>query len=116
MLHDQNGFLLAGRDAIDAVFVVVNNDGGGIFSLLEYHGADGFEELFGTPHGVQFATLATTHGLGYHPLVRASDLAEVVATVTAAGGIHIVEVRTDREDNAALHHLLADAVADAVGG
>ena len=116
MLHDQNGFLLAGRDAIDAVFVVVNNDGGGIFSLLEYHRADGFEELFGTPHGVQFATLATTYGLGYHPLVRASDLAEVVATVTAAGGIHIVEVRTDREDNAALHHLLAAAVADAVGG
>lgn len=115
LLHDQNGFLLAGRDAVDAIFVVLNNDGGGIFSLLEYHGVDGFEQLFGTPHGVQFATLAATYGLGYHPLARASDVGEVVAAATAAGGIHIVEVRTDREDNRAVHRDLAAAVADAVG-
>ena len=112
MLHDQNGFLLAGRDAVDAVFVVVNNDGGGIFSLLEYEGADGFEQVFGTPHGVGFAAVAATYGLGYHPLARASDLGEVVAAATASGGIHIVEVRTDRADNAALHTQLVAAVAD----
>lgn len=115
LLHDQNGFLVSGRAAIDAVFVVVNNDGGGIFSLLEYHGVAGFERLFGTPHGVPFATLAGVYGLGYHPLARAADLAEVVTSALARGGIHLVEVRTDRPDNAALHAQLAAVVAEAAG-
>ena len=116
VLHDQNGFLLAGRDGVDAVFVVVNNDGGGIFSLLEYRGLPGFNALFGTPHGVQFATLAATYGLGYHPLARPGDLAEVVTSAMDKGGLHLVEVRTDREDNADLHATLRRVVADAVGG
>jgi 2-succinyl-5-enolpyruvyl-6-hydroxy-3-cyclohexene-1-carboxylate synthase len=115
VLHDQNGFLLADRGAVDAVFVVLNNDGGGIFSLLEYRGLAGFEALFGTPHGVQFATLAAIFGLGYHPLARASDLAEVVAAAMAAGGVHLVEVRTDRSGNADQHAALRRAVAEAVG-
>jgi 2-succinyl-5-enolpyruvyl-6-hydroxy-3-cyclohexene-1-carboxylate synthase len=115
VLHDQNGFLLADRDAVDAVFVVVNNDGGGIFSLLEYRDVPGFEALFGTPHGVPFATLAATYGLGYHPLARPGDLAEVVGAAMDKGGLHLVEVRTDRADNADLHADLRRAVADAVG-
>jgi 2-succinyl-5-enolpyruvyl-6-hydroxy-3-cyclohexene-1-carboxylate synthase len=116
MLHDQNGFLLADRDAIDAVFVLVNNDGGGIFSLLEYRGLRRFERLFGTPHGVPFPTLAATYGLEYHPLARAADLSDVVGSAVAKGGVHIVEIRTDRADNAHLHHELRRAVADAMGG
>lgn len=114
LLHDQNGFLLAGRDRLDAVFVVVNNDGGGIFSLLEAREVDGFERLFGTPHGIAMATVAATYGLAYHPLVRACDLADLVATALDRGGIHLVEVRTDRADNAALHAALAAAVAGAL--
>jgi 2-succinyl-5-enolpyruvyl-6-hydroxy-3-cyclohexene-1-carboxylate synthase len=115
ILHDQNGFLLAGRDALDAVFVVVNNDGGGIFSLLEYRDVAGFDRLFGTPHGVELAGLAATYGLGYHPLARASDLPDVVAATAAKGGLHLVEARTDRADNADLHLRLRAAVATAVG-
>lgn len=114
LLHDQNGFLLADRDDLDAVFVVINNDGGGIFSLLEPREAPGFERLFGTPHGTQFATLATLYGLAYHPLVRAGDLPELVSTAIADGGIAVIEARTEREANAALHAELAAAVADAV--
>jgi 2-succinyl-5-enolpyruvyl-6-hydroxy-3-cyclohexene-1-carboxylate synthase len=116
MLHDQNGFLLADRDAVDAVFVLVNNDGGGIFSLLEYRRLRRFERLFGTPHGVPFPTLAATYGLDYHPLARAADLSDVVGSAVAKGGVHIVEIRTDRADNAHLHHELRRAVADAMGG
>jgi 2-succinyl-5-enolpyruvyl-6-hydroxy-3-cyclohexene-1-carboxylate synthase len=116
VLHDQNGFLLAGRTAVDAVFVVVNNDGGGIFSLLEYRGVAGFDALFGTPHGVQFATLAATYGLGYHPLARAADLSDAVTAAMKAGGIHLIELRTDRARNADLHADLRRAVAGALGG
>jgi 2-succinyl-5-enolpyruvyl-6-hydroxy-3-cyclohexene-1-carboxylate synthase len=115
VLHDQNGFLLADRDASDAVFVVLNNDGGGIFSLLEYRDMAGFERLFGTPHGVQFAALAATYDLGYHPLARALDLPDVVGAALGQGGVHLVEVRTDRADNADIHEQLRVAVAEALG-
>jgi len=114
LLHDQNGFLLAGAAGLDAVFVVVNNDGGGIFSLLEPRGVAGFERLFGTPHGIAFASLASTYGLAYHPLPRAADLADVVCSALGAGGLHLVEVRTERWANADLHRDLNAAVAAAV--
>jgi 2-succinyl-5-enolpyruvyl-6-hydroxy-3-cyclohexene-1-carboxylate synthase len=114
VLHDQNGLLLAGRDALDAVFVVINNDGGGIFSLLEYRDLPGFDRLFGTPHRVDFASLAATYGLGYQPLARASDLADVVAAAVAKGGIQLVEARTDRTENADLHERLRAAVTAAI--
>lgn len=114
LLHDQNGFLLAGAADLDAVFVVVNNDGGGIFSLLEQRQVEGFERLFGTPHGIAFASLATTYGLAYHPLPRAADLAETVCGALEAGGLHMIEVRTDRDANAALHRDMAAAVAAAL--
>lgn len=114
LLHDQNGFLLADRDGIDVVFVVVNNDGGGIFSLLEARDVQGFERLFGTPHGIGMASLAATYGLAYHPLVRAGDLGELVGAALGGGGIHLIEVRTDRDANAALHAELATAVAKAL--
>lgn len=111
LLYDQNGFLLAAETRPDAVVVVVNNDGGGIFSLLEQRDVAGFERLFGTPHGIPFASLASTYGLGYHPLARAADLADTVCGALDAGGLHLVEVRTGRSANADLHRDLAAAVA-----
>lgn len=116
LLHDQNGFLLRVDRDLTAVFVVVNNDGGGIFSLLEQRGVAGFERLFGTPHGIRPAALAATYGLTYHPLARAHDLPDLVANGHAAGGLHLIEVRTDRAANAALHDELAAVVADALHG
>ncbi|CAN5912620.1 2-succinyl-5-enolpyruvyl-6-hydroxy-3-cyclohexene-1-carboxylic-acid synthase [soil metagenome] len=116
LLHDRNGFLLRTATDVSAVFVVVNNDGGGIFSLLEQRNVDGFERLFGTPHGVRPADIAATHGLTYHPLVRAIDLPELASGAHVAGGLHLIEVRTDRAANATLHHELAAAVAAAIRG
>ena len=113
LLHDQNGLLIApGEPRPDLVLVVVNNDGGGIFSLLpQAELSDGFERLFGTPHGVDLAHVATTAGCGYQRLERATDLA---GAVKAPQGIHLVEVRTDRAANALLHRQLQQAVSMAV--
>ena len=62
LLHDQNGFLVAPRP--DLVLVVVNNDGGGIFSFLPQAAfAESFERLFGTPTGIDLAKLADVYGL-----------------------------------------------------
>lgn len=121
LLHDANGFLLsADAPAVDATFVVVDNDGGGIFSFLPQSRFPGsFERVFGTPHGRDLADLARFHRLGYARVEAAADLPGAVAGALAAGGVRLVHVRTDRGENAALHRRLtaaAHAALDELGG
>ncbi len=60
-LHDSNGLVLGPDEPRpDLTIVVVNDDGGSIFSMLEQGApehAHAFERLFGTPHGVDLAAL-----------------------------------------------------------
>ena len=111
-LHDSNGLLLRpDAPSVDATFVVVDNDGGGIFSFLpqaEYPGP--FERVFATPHGRDLGHLAALHHLGYREVTVAGELPEAVAAAIAAGGVQLVHVRTDRAANRALHHELTAAV------
>jgi 2-succinyl-5-enolpyruvyl-6-hydroxy-3-cyclohexene-1-carboxylate synthase len=117
LLHDTNGLLGLARREVDLCVVVVDNDGGGIFSFLpqaEALGPDRFEMLFGTPHGVDLTALAIAHGI---PVLQALDdesLEVAVRASFAAGGVHLVIVRTDRRANAALHEELHRATSDAV--
>ena len=113
ILHDQNGLMLRRAEPVDTVFVVINNDGGGIFSFLpEARWPEHFEQLFGTPHGLSLAALAELYGCGHRSVKRASELAPAVAAAMEQGGVHLVEVRTDRAANVTLHRRLNQAVAD----
>ena len=115
LLHDRNGFLLRADAALDLVLVVVNNDGGGIFSFLPQAAwTDHFEPLFGTPHGINVGTVAAVHGIGHEHVTRAADLGPAVTRARAAGGIRIVEVRTRRDENRDLHARLQQAVGAAL--
>jgi 2-succinyl-5-enolpyruvyl-6-hydroxy-3-cyclohexene-1-carboxylate synthase len=116
LLHDANGFLLSpAAERLDATFVVVDNDGGGIFHFLPQAGFPGsFERVFGTPHGLDLADLARLHRLGYRHVERASELVPAVVSATERGGIQLVHVRTDRRANVDLHRQLAAAVGDAL--
>jgi 2-succinyl-5-enolpyruvyl-6-hydroxy-3-cyclohexene-1-carboxylate synthase len=109
MAHDIGG-LLAGRQlGLDLRIVVLNNDGGGIFHFLPVSGeADAFEEHVATPHGLDFAKAAALYGLAY---TRAHTPAELIDALATPG---IVEVRTDRAENLALHRRLADSGLAAV--
>jgi 2-succinyl-5-enolpyruvyl-6-hydroxy-3-cyclohexene-1-carboxylate synthase len=116
LLHDANGFLLSPDvERIDVTFVVVDNDGGGIFHFLPQVSFPGsFERVFGTPHGRDLAQLAAFHRLGYRRLETASALVPAVLDATAAGGIQLVHVRTDRRANVDLHRQLTAAVGAAL--
>ncbi len=109
MLHDASGFLVERRPA--GVFVVVNNDGGGIFSFLpQARFPEHFEELFGTPHGRSFRVLAHLYGLGHRSIDAPGATVEAVEAAFAEGGTQIVEVVTDRRSNVEVH-LQLEAVA-----
>jgi 2-succinyl-5-enolpyruvyl-6-hydroxy-3-cyclohexene-1-carboxylate synthase len=116
-LHDTNALLgLAARE-VDLTIVVVDNDGGGIFSFLpqaEALEASRFELLYGTPHGVDLPTLAAAHGLMTVTPAGADDVADAVLASIGAGGSRIVRVRTDRVANVAIHDEIHAAVAAAL--
>jgi 2-succinyl-5-enolpyruvyl-6-hydroxy-3-cyclohexene-1-carboxylate synthase len=121
-LHDLGALHAARRHALSATVVVVNNDGGGIFSLLpqaaisqpEIGLPEHFEELFGTPHGIELGPVVRAFGAD-HEVLGPRDLATSVASSVGRPGLQVLEVRTDRTRNAALHRDLLAAVAEAVG-
>ncbi|HEX3897732.1 MAG TPA: 2-succinyl-5-enolpyruvyl-6-hydroxy-3-cyclohexene-1-carboxylic-acid synthase [Mycobacteriales bacterium] len=111
LLHDSNGFIRGAEAQPDLTYVVINNDGGGIFSLLPQGDAvepAAFERLFGTPHGVSLEALAAAYGVAHQLVSSAGELADALSTFD---GLRIVEVRTDRAENAELHARLREITA-----
>lgn len=113
--HDSNGLLAVRRFGLAPVFVLVDNDGGGIFSFLPQadHG-EAFEELFGTPHGLDLRYFARLYDLDLAVAEAPGDVRKAVSAAIAAGMPTLVHVRTDRAANVALHRAVARVVADAV--
>jgi 2-succinyl-5-enolpyruvyl-6-hydroxy-3-cyclohexene-1-carboxylate synthase len=114
LLHDIGG-LAALRDVSTPVrIVVIDNDGGGIFSFLpqtEALDGDEFESLLGTPRGVAVDKAAELFGLSYRRLESLALLSDALAT-----GTSLIEVKTSRTDNRDLHNDLGAAVATALRG
>jgi 2-succinyl-5-enolpyruvyl-6-hydroxy-3-cyclohexene-1-carboxylate synthase len=114
-LHDQNGLLGAADRGVDATFVVLDNDGGGIFSFLpQAELPEHFERLFGTPHGIDLGALAAVHNVAAERIEKAGDLPAALEAAVAAGGVRVVIVTTDRADNVARHREAWTVVAAAL--
>jgi 2-succinyl-5-enolpyruvyl-6-hydroxy-3-cyclohexene-1-carboxylate synthase len=109
-LHDVGGLVLGPAEARpDLCLVVINNDGGGIFSGLEQAAFDGpFERVFGTPHGRLIEPYARAAGIPYRLLDSPDDLA------VTGEGLRIVEVRTSRDAQAALRRRMQQAAVAAL--
>ena len=115
LAHDIGGLLAARRLGLPLVIVLLNNDGGGIFHFLpvEREGAD-FEEHVATPHGLDFAHAAALYGLGHVRVEDPAAFRDALDGALAAGTTTILEVRTDRAENVALHRRVWEAVAESV--
>jgi 2-succinyl-5-enolpyruvyl-6-hydroxy-3-cyclohexene-1-carboxylate synthase len=113
--HDMNGLLAAQRFGLSATIVLINNDGGGIFSFLPQHNdAEHFETLFGTPHGLDFSHVAGLYGVDFQRVTTREEYRAALKASFDAPGVQIIEIKTDREENLRLHQRIWDAVANAV--
>jgi len=115
LLHDLGGLLIAARHKIPLTVVVIDNDGGGIFSFLpiaEFR--EHFEALFATPHGLDLSRVADLFGARHHLPASASELRRTLRGCVE-GGFHLVQVRTDRSTNPAHHRALNQRISDALG-
>ncbi len=124
-LHDSGALAMAARDRIPLLVVVVNNDGGGIFSYLPIHdtlgrtpdAGDAFERYFGTPHGADLERISSVTGAFFARVDARKDLDATIAAALAAsaGGPAVVEVRTDREAGRRAQQAIVHAAQAAAG-
>jgi 2-succinyl-5-enolpyruvyl-6-hydroxy-3-cyclohexene-1-carboxylate synthase len=110
-LHDTNGLLMGPQEPKpDLTIVVTNDDGGGIFTLLEPgepNRAPDFDRVFGTPTGASIVDICRAHGVRH---TLASTRAELRAVLRQRPeGLGVVEVRVDRAGHRDLHAALQSA-------
>jgi 2-succinyl-5-enolpyruvyl-6-hydroxy-3-cyclohexene-1-carboxylate synthase len=106
-LHDLNSFALLQRNPQPVIVVIINNDGGGIFSFLPIaKSTEIFDTYFGTPHGVNFSPLAAMFGLDYYHPQTSDELIRDYHLALAKNCSAIIEVTTDRSDNLQVHQAL----------
>jgi 2-succinyl-5-enolpyruvyl-6-hydroxy-3-cyclohexene-1-carboxylate synthase len=109
-LHDSNGLVVGpDEERPDLTLVVVNDDGGSIFSSLEQgaeqHAAS-YDRLFGTPHGVDVASLCAATRTPHWRVDSLEELRHALAS--PAGGIEVVEAVVRRDDRRALDAAIRD--------
>ena len=109
--HDMNGLLMAKLNDIHINIVILNNDGGGIFSYLPQKTAaeQYFERLFGTPTGLNFEYTAMLYDFSFKRLNNITDFSQVSFSNMNS---YIYEIITNREDNLEQHQLLYQKLSE----
>ena len=115
--HDMNGLLAAKLYGLKATIILLNNDGGGIFSFLPQAGAttpEQFERLFGTPTGLDFRPAVEMYGGRFERPADWPAFRAAVQAGLAGDGLTVIEVRTDRTANVAQHRAFWPLVSAAL--
>ena len=106
-LHDLTGLIT--REPINCCIIVINNDGGGIFSTLPQKGVQGFETVFGTPHGLDPAAIAASMGIKSFTINSLAELQGIISK--PVNGISVVVANVpSREENAQSLSAIYDAM------
>ena len=121
LLHDLTALAAAVRLGLDATIVLVDNDGGGIFSFLPQGSAqrpelglpEHYEELFGTPHGLDLGPVVVALG-ARHVAVDQGSLSGELSSAVRRSGVDVLHLRTDRVRNVELHRAAFGAATSAV--
>lgn len=113
--HDLNGLLAAKHHQLNITIVLINNDGGGIFSFLpqskeEKH----FETLFGTPIGLDYEYVVKMYGGHFTSVDNWTEFREAISTSFNGKGLHVVEVKTDRKENVNIHRKMWNNVSQEI--
>lgn len=110
-LHDVNGLIVSRFQKTDLTVVVMNNDGGGIFSYLpQSTETNYFEHLFGTPTGLKFSHIAAMYDAQYDAVHTKEDFHKVLSEQKRKD-IRIIEVFTNRQVNTETHRKLWTAIS-----
>jgi 2-succinyl-5-enolpyruvyl-6-hydroxy-3-cyclohexene-1-carboxylate synthase len=111
-VHDSSGLLIGPTEPVPAqlTIVVSNDNGGGIFELLEQGDprfSDVSSRVFGTPHDVDVGALCRA----YHVESRQIEVDQLRAALDEPGaGMRVLEVKADRSSLRQLHAAIKAAL------
>ncbi|MCV9888987.1 2-succinyl-5-enolpyruvyl-6-hydroxy-3-cyclohexene-1-carboxylic-acid synthase [Metabacillus halosaccharovorans] len=113
--HDFNGLLAAKMNNLDLTIILVNNDGGGIFSFLpqskeEKH----FETLYGTPIGIDFSKVVDMYQGEYEKINSWDELHTYFQDKWSNRGLKVIEIETNRTTRVNIHRELLDHVSQEI--
>ncbi len=110
--HDLNGLLAAKLHRLRLTVIVINNDGGGIFSFLPQAAyPEHFEQLFGTPLGLDFQPVVEMYGGQFERVHTWDSFQRAVSSGLESDGLTVIELPTNRASNVTLHRELWQAVS-----
>ena len=104
-LHDVNALSHTGNP--DLRLFVIDNNGGGIFSTLPQAGVDGFEKIFGTPHGRDIQAIAKAFGVKASKVSTSAELSQAIAAPVKGFEIVVVQVPSRQENGEYLKSIYA---------
>ncbi len=115
LLHDLNSLAILKGLAQPVIVIVINNDGGGIFSFLPVAQCDDvFESYFGAPHGFTFKAVSQMFNLDYYCPQTVTEFTQVYKTALDHQCSAVIEVATNRRENLALHQTLQQQIVKAL--
>ena len=113
--HDLNGLLAARLHQLNLTIILINNDGGGIFSFLPQAAyPEHFDQLFGTPTGLDFRFAVQMFDGQFQRVEDWEQFRKAVKQGLHTGGLHVVEVPTQRASNVSMHRQLWERVDEAL--
>jgi len=113
--HDLNGLLAARLHRLNLTVILVNNDGGGIFSFLpQADHPEHFEQLFGTPTGLDFQPVVQMYGGTFQRIATWEEFRAAFEQSAGTDGLHVIELQTERASNVDMHRQLWRVVEQAL--
>jgi 2-succinyl-5-enolpyruvyl-6-hydroxy-3-cyclohexene-1-carboxylate synthase len=113
--HDLNGLLAARLHQLNLTIILINNDGGGIFSFLpQADYPEHFEQLFGTPTDLDFRLVVEMYGGRFQRVGNWEVFHKVVNQGLHTSGIDVIEIRAERTSNVKMHRQLWEIVQKAI--
>jgi 2-succinyl-5-enolpyruvyl-6-hydroxy-3-cyclohexene-1-carboxylate synthase len=110
-----NGLLAARLHRLNLIVVLINNNGGGIFSFLPQAAyPEHFEQLFGTPTDLDFRPVVEMYGGAYERIATWEAFRHALTDGFVQGGLRVIEVPTERTSNVTMHRELWQVVARAL--
>lgn len=114
-LHDMNGLLALKKTAAAVGFVIVNNDGGGIFHTLPVRDFDPpFTELFATPHGLDLEKAASLYSIPFSRVLDLETFRSSLSSFLQKGESFLLEVKVERKAGHESRRKLLETIVNAL--
>ncbi|MBM7606052.1 2-succinyl-5-enolpyruvyl-6-hydroxy-3-cyclohexene-1-carboxylate synthase [Metabacillus crassostreae] len=113
--HDLNGLLAAKMNKLNLTVILINNDGGGIFSFLPQSSEEKhFERLYGTPTGLEYAKVVEMYGGEFNRINSWEGFQSYFDSTWANEGLKVLEIQTNRNTRVKVHRELLDHVSQEI--